>query len=83
MAEIAYQKLKENLQKNNISCVYFLEGDQELVNELEKSLIDKILNKKYTDFDFNIFISNSSTLSLSITVKDFSYGNQQKMCCYA
>ena len=79
MAEIAYQKLKENLQKNNISCVYFLEGDPELVNELEKSLIDKILNKKYTDFDLNIFNSdNFSCDELDVALQTFPMTTNKK-----
>lgn len=61
MSELNYNKIKENLDKNIIENLYFLEGDSDLVNEIETQILDKILTKKYTDFDFNIF--NSDNLS--------------------
>ena len=79
MSEITYQKLKESLKSNDISPVYFLDGDQELVTELEKEIIDKILNKKYTDFDLNIFNSdNLSCDELSVALQTFPMTTNKK-----
>ncbi len=58
MSELNYKKIKENLDNNKIKNMYFLEGDSDLINEIETQILDKILTKKYTSFDLNIFSSD-------------------------
>ena len=72
MAELTYTQLKKNISENKLQHIYFLQGEDYLIEYFEKLLKKQILGDKYSDFDIISFSDDTLNLDkLSIALETF------------
>lgn len=62
MSKLNYSEFEKYISSNKISKIYFLQGEEYLINTAENLLKHKILGNNYSDFDLNLFNEESITL---------------------
>ena len=79
MPEMNYSELKKNVSSENFHKIYFLSGEEYIVEYFEKLLCDKILGENYSDFDISIFTEENLNLSeLSVALETLPIKSAKK-----
>ncbi len=79
MAELTYTQLKKNISENKLQHIYFLQGEDYLIEYFEKLLKKQILGDKYSDFDIISFSDDTLNLDkLSIALETFPMQSSKK-----
>lgn len=79
MAELNYAELKKNISTNVLNQIYFLQGEEYLIEYFEKLLKKQILGDKYSDFDIITFNGDNLNLEkLSIALETFPMQTPKK-----
>ncbi len=79
MPELNYSKLKKNISEKKLDNLYFLQGEEYLINYFEKALTKQILGDKYSDFDILLLSSDNLNLDkLSVALETFPIISSKK-----
>lgn len=79
MAELNYKDLKKEISENKIEHLYFLQGEEYLVEYFEKLLKKQILGDKYSDFDTLSFNEENLNLDkVSVALETFPMRSPKK-----
>lgn len=79
MSELNYAELKKSISANEPEHIYFLQGEEYLIDYFEKLLKKKILGNKYSDFDITTFNGDNLNLDkLSIALETFPMQTPKK-----
>lgn len=72
MPETSYDQLKKDISSENFYNLYFLQGEEYIVEYFEKLLCNKILGDNYSDFDTYVFNEENLNLDqLTATLETF------------
>ena len=79
MPELNYSKLKKNISENKLDNLYFLQGEEYLIEYFEQMLKKQILGDRYSDFDILLLSNDNINLDkLSLALETFPVMSQKK-----
>lgn len=79
MSELNYKELKKSISEGNLEHIYFLQGEEYLIEYFEKLLKKQILGNQYSDFDIHSFNDDNLNLDkLSVAIETFPMSSPKK-----
>ncbi len=80
MPKMNYSQLKKNISSGNLKNIYFLQGEEYLVEYFEQNLKKQILSENYSDFDISVFSEENLNLNqLSVALETFPAISSSKL----